>query len=79
MYQSHVSFRSGRVGRGDDYFAGQETKGPEQWKVTKLVVSERARMGGQVSGLQGFSTLSHSYCLFLKSCSANYKWFLDYL
>lgn len=26
MHKSQVSFRGGRVGGGDDYFAGQETK-----------------------------------------------------
>lgn len=26
MYRSHISFRAGRVDRGDDYFTDQETK-----------------------------------------------------
>lgn len=50
MCMSHISSRARRVDHGDDYFADQETR-PRGLEGTKLLVSDGARIGRQVSGL----------------------------
>lgn len=48
---SHISSRAGRVDHGGDYFADLETRAVEGMK---LLVSDEARIGGQVSGCCSF-------------------------